>query len=363
MSEEPEVETADSVGYPLVGLRTLAIQIAKGVLPYPDVVRRWKVRMRARRLIRFAPWPGNDATPLQLAQLCLVRSLALQRQTHRAVRWRQSEAAAQLARSSVENTILGLWCLHANQPMDRLRGSAGQAMKGVFKYLVEDDPLKTQLVDLMVEEVGGDGALPNILDMAETVRKEIESELTTALYRRVYAPLSTCVSHANGLVLMRYLKSNGSPRYRPSYPWNRRGPVRTADTCLGVMALAVSRQLEESPAVNEYFDNYAKAHLSRTLAPLPVMVGRGARKSLNWRRVPSAIKRLGVGVQYYNSAEGMGDPWEVREERVRSDITMIMSIYDVGEPIKVLPKIVDLFVMMLVGEKPASSTTSTETEL
>ena len=74
---------------PLIGLRQMAIQVTKGVLPYPDLPRRWKVRMRSRSLIRFSPWPGNDATQLELAQLCLLRSLALQKQIHRSVRWRQ----------------------------------------------------------------------------------------------------------------------------------------------------------------------------------------------------------------------------------------------------------------------------------
>jgi len=363
MSEEPEVKSSDEVVDPLVGLRKMAIQIVKGVIPYPDVLQRWKVRRRARGLIRFAPWPGNDATPLQLAQLCLVRSLALQQQTHRAVRWRQPEAAALLARSSVENTILGLWCLYANEPMERLRGSNGQAIKGVFKYLVEGDILKTELIDLLVEEIGGNGRLPKIHDMAETVRKEIESDLTTDLYKRIYAPLSTFISHANGLVLMRHVKSNGSPRYRSSYPWNRRGPVRAADACLGVMALAVSRRLEEPPGVTRLFANYADAHISRTLAPLPVMAGRGARKSFKWRRVPAAIQRLRDGVRYYHSAEGKSDLWEVREEHVRSDITMIMSVFEPDEPIKVFPKIVDVLVTMLVGEKPVSSPTNKDAEL
>ena len=363
MSEAPEAEALGEVVDPLVGLRKMAIQIVKGILPYPDVLQRWKIRRSARSLVRFTPWPGNDATPLQLAQLCLVRSLGLQRQAHRAVRWRQPEAAALLARSSVENTILGLWCLYANEPMERLRASSGQAMKGVFKYLFEGDILKKELIDLLVEEIGGKDSLPNIHDMAETVRKKVKSDLTTDLYKRIYAPLSTFISHANGLVLMRHVKPNGSPRYRPSYPWNRRGPVRTADTCLGVMALAVCQRLEEPPGVAELFVNYANAHMSRSLAPLPVMAGRGARKSFKWHKAPASIARLRDGVQYYHSAQGKSDPWEVREARVRSDITAIMSVYEPDEPIKVFPRIVDIFVTMMVGEKPAPSTTDNKAEV
>jgi hypothetical protein len=363
MCEKSEVESSDEVVDPLVGLREMAIQIVKGVLPYPDVLQRWRVRRQARGLIRFAPWPGNDATPLHLAQLCLVRSLALQRQVHRAVRWRQPEAAALLARSSVENTILGLWCLYANEPMERLRGSVGQVTKGVFRYLAEGDIWKSKLIDLLVEEIGGSGSLPTIYDMADTVRKEIEADLTTDLYKRIYAPLSSFFSHANGLVLMRHIKSNGSPRYRPSYPWHRRGPVRVADACLGVMALAVSVRLEEPSGVAGLFANYADAHMSRSLAPLPVMAGRGIRRSFKWRRVPIAIERFRDGVRYYHSAKGKSDPWETREERVRSDITKIMSVLEPDEPTNVFPKMVDILVTMLVGERPGSPQTNEDADM
>jgi hypothetical protein len=338
----------------------MAIQIAKGVVPYPDPVRRFKVRRRAKALVRFAPWPGNDATPLELAQLCLVRSLVLQKQTHRAVRWHMREAAALLARSSVENTIVGLWCLYAETPMDKLNGSAGQAMRGVFRYLVEGDILKTELIDTLVEAVGGKGSLPPVSRMAETVRSKVDSNLTSDLYKRVYVPLSTFISHANGIVLMRHVNAKGGPRYRPSYPWHRRGPVRTADACLGITALAVSGRLDGSPHATQAFVDYTNAHLSRSIAPLIVMAGRGARGSMKWRRVPAALQRLREGARYYHSEQASRDAWEVRASRMRSDIIAILSIYEPDAPVEIFPKLVEVFVRMLVGEPPVPDMTTAE---
>lgn len=329
----------------------MAIQVLKGILPYPDMHRRWMVRRRSRSLICFAPWPGNDATPLELAQLCLVRSLAIQKQVHRSVRWRQREAAALLARSSVENTILGLWCLYSEEPMDRLRSGVGKAMKDSSKYLYEGDQLKTALIELLVEEVGGNKPLPNVWDMADDVRKKVDSNLTTDLHRRLYTPLSAFFSHANGSVLMRHVTSNGSARFRPSYPWNRRGPARAGDACLGLIALAISNRTKDSKRDSELFEGYANAHMSRTLAPLPVMVGRGSRNTIKWLRMPSALVRLRESARYLNSEDGINDTWEVRESKVRSDITVIMSIFQSEATAKVFPRIVDIFVKMVVGEK------------
>lgn len=54
-------------------------------------------------------WPQDEAavTALDFAQLALLRLLRLQRETRRAVRTRQREAAALLARTSMETCILG----------------------------------------------------------------------------------------------------------------------------------------------------------------------------------------------------------------------------------------------------------------
>lgn len=353
MNRNRSSDESDNVVDPVVELRIATIKVCKAILPYPDVTRRWRIRRHARSLIRFTPWPEEDASPLELAQLCLVRSISLQRQIHRAVRWHHHEAAAFLARSSLENTLLGLWCLHADRPVDRLRADAGRRMKRAFDYLVDGDPLKQELIDLVVEEIGGQGFVPGINKMAESVSNAVDSDLTTDLYKRVYGPLSAFFSHANGIVLMRYVKpKDGRPRFRPTYPWHRRGPARTADASLAVLALAVAARLEEPQEVKELFATYASRHLSRTLPPLSVMAGRGTRGSIQWRRIPAGIMRLRASARYMHSSEAMSDPWALRERRIRSDITEIMTIYKWERAFKSFPKFVDLLVRMIIGEDP-----------
>jgi hypothetical protein len=63
-------------------------------------------------------------------------------------------------------------------------------------------------------------------------------------------------------------------------------------------------------------------------------------------------------VKYYHSAQAKRDPWELREARVRADIEAIMTIYEPIEPLVVLPKIIEVFVRMIVGEKPNSESSS-----
>jgi hypothetical protein len=78
------------------------------VLPVPDLMTRIRIRRTAGRLATCDPWPGMAATGLDAAELALLRVLWLQRQTRRAVRSRQPEAAVMLARVTIETTITGL---------------------------------------------------------------------------------------------------------------------------------------------------------------------------------------------------------------------------------------------------------------
>ena len=105
-------------------LRTLGATLLWGMLPYPDLPRRVRVRRAARGLVRCEPWPADDAvTGRDVAQLALVRLLYLQTQTRRSTRARHREASVLLARSSLEACILGLYCLHAQDPVPALRAA------------------------------------------------------------------------------------------------------------------------------------------------------------------------------------------------------------------------------------------------
>jgi hypothetical protein len=78
--------------------------------PYPDLIGRSRMRHGARKLVQLRTWPDMAATSDQAAQLALLRLLWLQRQTRCAVRGRHREAAAMLARASLETLLLGLYC-------------------------------------------------------------------------------------------------------------------------------------------------------------------------------------------------------------------------------------------------------------
>ncbi|MHB8296933.1 MAG: hypothetical protein ACYDH5_20455 [Acidimicrobiales bacterium] len=75
----------------------LGRELLLAATPYPDPRRRLRVRKAARRLVTCSPWPGDDATAEDVAQLALLRALWLDRETHRAYRHRHSESAALLA--------------------------------------------------------------------------------------------------------------------------------------------------------------------------------------------------------------------------------------------------------------------------
>ena len=75
-----------------------------GMLPYPDLPRRIRMRRRAFRLVTCTPWPGDDATGDDAAQLALLRLLWLQKRVRRAVRMRRGDEAALLARASLETS-------------------------------------------------------------------------------------------------------------------------------------------------------------------------------------------------------------------------------------------------------------------
>ena len=65
---------------------SVTLFLLRSLLPYPDLLRRRRMRKSARRLIVSALWPEDHATSLDIAQLALLRLLWLQRETHRAAR-------------------------------------------------------------------------------------------------------------------------------------------------------------------------------------------------------------------------------------------------------------------------------------
>lgn len=121
-----------------------------------------RARKAARGLIRCSPWPGDGATPPDIAQLALLRLLWLQRETHRAARRRQFEATALLARAALETGIAGLYWLYAEDAVVRLGGGNAKALQRMLAYIADGDPITPSVIDDVTAAFGERRDLPTL---------------------------------------------------------------------------------------------------------------------------------------------------------------------------------------------------------
>jgi hypothetical protein len=169
-------------------LRPIIWMSLRCLLPYPDRARRLRFRHAAYRLVTCEPWPGDDATGADAAQLALMHLLYLQRDAHRAVRWRQSEAAALLARSAVETCILGLYCLLSDDAPNALKARDGKAARSALTLFVAAGLVSQQVVDDAADRLSAGPQLPDVYRMAQQIDATGASARTLILYRDFYAP-------------------------------------------------------------------------------------------------------------------------------------------------------------------------------
>lgn len=162
-------------------VRTLAASLLRGLLPAPDPVRRRRVRAAARQLVDCDPWPDDDATTgPDVAKLALLRLMHLQQQTHRAAATGVDEAVVQLARSSVEACLLGLYSLRESGVVAQLKAGYLKELRKLLAYLV-DDGLVTEDVVAQAMAMGGAAQGPGIWTMAEKVDSIPESVSAVSL--------------------------------------------------------------------------------------------------------------------------------------------------------------------------------------
>ncbi len=306
------------------------------------------MRHSARDLIQWTEWPGDNASPIELAELGLLRALWLQKETHRAVRYRQSEAASILARSAVENCIVTLWFFFAKDPIELLREDNCNAFIRLFKFL-EDFGFPTQgFVEIMKQEFGGSGKLPSIFEMAETVSNGINHDGTVVLYRRLYVPLSTFYTHTNGLGLLRHVNAHGKPKLHASSIWTCLSALRTVDGCVGIIAGEIAVQSDKTP--NDFF-SYAEKHLKRSLNPVFVMAGRHAGKTIHWSRLSGSISGMRKLRKYLSSKQRREDSRETQERITKALFSEIMQIFEVSVGPKTREYLMDEFVNLLLKEE------------
>jgi hypothetical protein len=92
-------------------------------------------------------------TGLDYTRLALLRSLWLQRETRRTVRTRQREAAALLARTSMETCILGLWYLHHPDAANKLRLSEIKTVPAMLSFLSSTGLIPDAVIRQAVREL------------------------------------------------------------------------------------------------------------------------------------------------------------------------------------------------------------------
>jgi hypothetical protein len=329
-------------------LLAFAQTVLRGVLPYPDPVRRVRVRRRAWNLAARDPWPQDEAaaTGLDYATLALLRTLWLQRATRRAVRNRDREGAALLARTSMETCILGLWCLHIPEAADRLRAAEIKAAPAMLTFVSYTGLIPDALIKQAVRALGEPQKLTDVRAMAEQIDAKTGATLAIHLYDAVYRPASHYFTHASSSALLRHVSPQGRRTIRPANSWIRRAPVRLADACVGLLAGAIAGQKGTSA---ELFVRYAEGHAARLMPPLLATIGKAMVHKLNVASVLRMVKQARK-VQAYLSSTKPGEAHDEREARVRDLYDTWIAELDHELPAEAIQPIVDHLVAKVLAE-------------
>jgi len=314
--------------------------VLRCVLPYPDIARRTRVRRAARRLVTCKPWPGDDADGADAAQLALLHVLWLQRKTRRAVRSRQHEAAALLARTALNTYILGAYCLHADDGVKLLADSDNRAIRRVLAYLAEGDLMPLAAIKDSADAIGSPGPDFDARKAAEQLANKHDLPIPLSLYHRYYIPLSHFYAHPSGFTLLRHVWPGGKPRLRPTRAWARRSPARLADACTGFLAAAVAQNADTA---SERFMKYAEAHIDRALTPAGTVAGKGLREAMEWRKLPQTIRVI-AEMRRYTHGDARGDDRATREARLRSGFEEAFAILRLDLPDTAFQSPIDLFI-------------------
>lgn len=156
-------------------------------------------------------------TGLDYARLALLRSLSLQHETRRAVRTRQREAAALLARTSMETCILGLWCLHNPDAATKLRMSKIKTAPAMLSFLSSTGLIPDTVIRQAVRELGKPEMLPDVRSMTAQINAKTGATLAIHLNDQAYRPASQYFTHATSSALLRHVTTERRRTTRPKY--------------------------------------------------------------------------------------------------------------------------------------------------
>ena len=220
----------------------------------------------------------------------------------------------------------------------------------MLSNLGHEDIITEDVLRAIEADIGGDGKLPDVRAMAETIARALgDLPAPLNLYWRIYVPLSEFFAHANGVSLLRHVSSNGKILDEPSYPWARWSAVHLVDGCVGFLAAATAHK---DGHAQESFGEYADRHLERALAPLAVASGKGLLRSLG----PAKIVALVNGVidlrAYRVSGQADSDSHEERVAFLRSWFERYVKAYDeVSE--EIWDPYIERVITVLASEPPA----------
>jgi hypothetical protein len=348
----------------LMDLVRFAWNILRAVLPYPDLPRRVWIRHHAFALVKIKHWPEDEdaVTGADAAQLALLRALYLQRLTHRAVRYRNREEAALLARTAIDNLLVGLYCLYHQDAIKQLTGGEYLALRRITAYLTRDGELfsREALLDA-ADALGERGHDLNLKEVAEWLNRQHGLLIAVQLYEGYYAPLSHFFQHSSGFALMCHIRPGGKLRHRPAFPWTRRSAARIADGCAGLMAVHVAK---ETGAPSKQFLSYTAGHLDRTLTPTFVATAKRWLHTIGWRKFAGTLGTIVEFGRYVRQPGSQGSPAE-REAHVRKQFEEMLSNVAPGMPEAAFRPIVDELVARVVASMsppPDDSPTAGDTQ-
>ncbi len=296
------------------------------LVPRPDPVARNRMRRAARKLVTVDAWPEMAATSDQAAQLAMLRLLWLQRKTRSAVRLRQREASAMLARASIETLFLGMYCLREPDAIGQLHAGNLKALNAGLAYLGELGIVPVTVIRECTAALGepADRYL-GVAEMADAIDKASGDEKKPArgIYNRLYGPLSNFTVHASGGTLMRHVRRKGGLRERPSRAWARRSPAEIADAAAGFLAADLALR---GGKPHQMLISYADRHEARVLLPMAVMAFTGSGGGFRLLRIRESLGIARELWTYLWTGPASADSLEVRAACIRERFAGMLDL-------------------------------------
>src|SRR5262249_28574193 len=215
------------------------------------------VQLRRRCSRELTTRVHEQSTPRVIAELCLRRTLTLEREARNVSLIRRREALASLARSAIEATLIGIYALSVGdeQMVRRFETQGGKHLSRTLKPWLPAKPNLRAFVDATLDEDGGrltdKAGMPDLRHVALAVDEHwpLEGEpVALRIYEEFYLPLSNFSAHTSIGSLARYYTFRS--RRVISRPWGivpRRGVIRVINGCTALLAGNLAQEARHSP--------------------------------------------------------------------------------------------------------------------